>query len=86
MSDPKPALEQAEQDLDDAEKELILSMFRDLKSQTHECELRVAVKIDPETRRIEIIYAGLHKKWPLNVLRRMYDIRRKLVKDMRVSA
>lgn len=59
-----------------AEYEFLLKCFDDLKAQ-EDAELRISVTRARESRHIEIIYAGIHKKKSLEPLRSVYRARAK---------
>ncbi len=59
-----------------AEYEFVLKCFDDLKAQ-EDAELRISVTRARESKQIEIIYAGVHKKRSLEPLRAIYRARDK---------
>ncbi len=57
--------------ISDAEHELILNNFAELKRRG-DGELRIAVRRDPRSGLVEITYCGVHEKADLESLRGMY--------------
>ncbi len=67
-----PAPANVEEQLERAERELVLRGWQELKKRGYG-ELRVAVRKNPRTGATEIVYAGVHDKYDLEHLRRLYQ-------------
>jgi hypothetical protein len=57
------------------EAKFVLAAFEELKSM-RDAELKITVSVDRESGQPEIIYCGVQKKRSIDVLRRVYRIRR----------
>ena len=64
--------------VEEAEREFLWNAFQELKTLGHG-ELRITVEADPKSKEVEIIYGAIHKKRSLDMIRRVYQERRRKI-------